>query len=146
MSGAKCVRKSCNFRIASVNGRSSRWRCGNCKQAARAKVCCRRCWRIAPRSGRVDNVVFDTSAWLALAEGEAGADEVERQVAAAWLGTVSLHASFVSLTELQYIRTNEADADSADRLITWVKQQPVRWLHSDEALCGAAAKLKAAHK
>lgn len=31
-------------------------------------------------------------------------------------------------------------------MIAWVKQQPVHWLHSDEALCSEAAKLKAAHK
>ncbi len=94
----------------------------------------------------MDNVVLDTSAWFALAESEPGADEVEAQVAAAWLGRVSLHASFVSLAELQYIRTQKQGAESAAGLISWVKQQPVHWLHSDEALCEAAAKLKAAHK
>ena len=90
--------------------------------------------------------MLDTSAWFALAESELGADEVEAHVAAAWLGLVSLHASFVSLAELQYIRTNEQGADSAQKLIAWVKQQPVHWLHSDEALCDEAAKFKAAHK
>ena len=94
----------------------------------------------------MDNVVLDTSAWFALAESEPGADEVEAYVAAAWLGSASLHSSFVSLTELQYIRTNEQGAESAAKLVAWVKQQPVQWLHSDEALCGEAAKLKAAHK
>ena len=94
----------------------------------------------------MDNVVLDTSAWFALAESEPGADEVEAYVAAAWLGSASLHSSFVSLTELQYIRTNEQGAESAAKLVAWVKQQPVQWLHSDEALCGEAAKLKAGHK
>ena len=94
----------------------------------------------------MDNVVFDTSAWFALAESEPGADEVEAHVAAAWLGRASLHSSFVSLTELQYIRTNEQGAESAAKLVAWVKQQPVQWLHSDNALCGEAAKLKADHK
>ena len=36
--------------------------------------------------------------------------------------------------------------ESAAQLIAWVKQQPVRWHHSDDALCDEAAKLKAAHK
>ena len=94
----------------------------------------------------MDNVVLDTSAWVALAESEPGADEVEAHVAAAWLGRESIHSSFVSLTELQYVRTNEQGAESAARLVAWVKQQPVQWLHSDDALCGEAAKLKAAHK
>jgi len=90
--------------------------------------------------------MFDTSAWFALAESEPGADEVESYVAAAWLGNAFIHSSFVSLTELQYIRTNEQGADSAAKLVAWVKQQPVQWLHSDDTLCGEAAKLKAAHK
>lgn len=94
----------------------------------------------------MDNVVLDTSAWFALAESEPGADEVEAHVAAAWLGNTSIHSSFVSLTELQYIRTNEQGAESAAKLLAWVKQQPVQWLHSDDALCSEAAKLKAAHK
>ena len=94
----------------------------------------------------MDNVVLDTSAWFALAESEPGADDVEAHVAAAWLGRVAIHSSFVSLTELQYIRANEQGAESAASLVAWVKQQPVQWLHSDDALCGEAAKLKAAHK
>ena len=94
----------------------------------------------------MDNVVLDTSAWLALAESELGAGEVEAHVAAAWLGRASIHSSFVTLTELQYIRTNEQGAESAASLIAWVKQQPIHWHHSDDALCGEAAKLKAAHK
>ena len=94
----------------------------------------------------MDNVVLDTSAWFALAECELGADEVEAHVAAAWLGRVSIHSSFVSLTELQYIRTNEQGAESAASLVAWVRQQPVQWVHSDDVLCGEAAKLKAVHK
>jgi predicted nucleic acid-binding protein len=94
----------------------------------------------------VNNVVLDTSAWFALVESEPGADEVEAHVAAAWLGHGCIHASFVSLTELQYIRTNEQSAEAAAQLVAWVKQQPIRWLHSDDALCEEAAKLKAAHK
>ena len=91
-------------------------------------------------------MVFDTSAWIALAESEPGADEVEAHVAAAWLGRASIRSSFVTLTELQYIRTNEQGAESAANLMAWVKQQPVQWMHSDDALCGEAARLKAAHK
>ncbi len=90
--------------------------------------------------------MLDTSAWFALAENEAGAETVETFIADAWLGQVSLHGSFVSLAELQYIRTNEQGAESAGKLVAWVKLQPVHWHHSDEALCGEAAKLKAAHK
>lgn len=94
----------------------------------------------------MDNVLLDSSAWFALVECEPGADEVEAHVAAAWLGLVALHASFVSLTELQYIRLNERSPDSADELLAWVKKQPVQWLHSDAELCCEAAKLKAAYR
>ena len=95
----------------------------------------------------MDNVmVIDTSAWFTLAEAEAGADQVEAYMAEAWLGRITAHASFVSLTELEYVRTREQGPEAATELIAWVKQQPVRWHHSDDALCSAAAKLKAAHQ
>ena len=70
----------------------------------------------------MDNVVvLDTSAWFTLAETESGAEQVEAYVADAWLGRVSVHASFVSLTELQYIRAKEQWAESVGKLVTWVK-------------------------
>lgn len=91
-------------------------------------------------------MVLDTSAWFTLAEAEAGADKVESYLAEAWMGRVAAHASFVSLTELEYIRTREQGPESAAELIAFVKKQPVTWHHSDDALCSAAAKLKAAHR
>jgi len=94
----------------------------------------------------VDVFVLDTSAWIAFNEAETGASEVEAILAGAWLGQVEVHASFVTLTELEYIRTQERDAQQAAELLAFAKAQPVRWHHSDEALCSAAAKLKAAHR
>ena len=93
-----------------------------------------------------ERFVLDTSAWLALNEKENGADEVESILAKAWLGEVELHACFVTLTELEYIRTQERDAEQAGELLGFARSQPVTWHHSDDALCSAAAKLKAAHK
>jgi predicted nucleic acid-binding protein len=90
--------------------------------------------------------VLDTSAWIALEEQEPGADEVEMILTKAWLGEVMVHSSFATLTELEYIRTQERDARQAEDLLLFAKAQPVQWLHSDEALCGSAARLKAAHK
>ena len=90
--------------------------------------------------------VLDTSAWVALDEGEAGAGVVESLLAEAWLGRAEVHASFVTLTELEYIRTRERDAQQAAELLSWAKAQRVTWHHSDDAWCGAAAKIKAAHK
>ena len=93
-----------------------------------------------------ERFVIDTSAWLALDEAEPGAGEVEALLAESWLGQAEVHASFVTLTELEYIRTQEQDAAQAAELLSWAKSQPVTWHHSDDALCGMAAKLKAAHK
>ena len=61
-------------------------------------------------------------------------------------GEATLHSSFVSLTELEYITTQKFGADKARELLESVEDKPVRWHQSDRALCGEAAKLKAAHK
>lgn len=93
-----------------------------------------------------ETVVLDTSAWIALDEKEPGADQVEALLADAWLGQKELHGSFATLTELEYIRTQERDAQQATELLAFVKSQPVKWHHTDDGLCSRAAKLKAAHK
>ncbi len=93
-----------------------------------------------------ERFVLDTSAWLALDEKEPGAEEVEAVLAKAWLGEAELHACFVTLTELEYIRTQERDAVQAAELLEFARTQPGTWHHSDDALCSTAAKLKAAHK
>ena len=91
-------------------------------------------------------LVLDTSAFIALDEREPGAEEVEAILAKAWLGEAEVHASFATLTELEYIRTQERDAQQATELLAFAKSQPVKWHHTDDALCSEAAKLKAAHK
>ena len=90
--------------------------------------------------------VLDTSAWIALEEQEPGAAEVEAILAKAWLGEAEVHASFATLMELEYIRTQERDGRQAAELLLFARAQPIQWLHSDDALCGSAAKLKAVHK
>lgn len=90
--------------------------------------------------------VFDTSAWIALDEGEDGADRVERLLEDAWLRNATLHSSFVTLTEMEYIRTREQDAEQAAELLAFAKAQPVEWHHSDDAICHEAARLKSLHK
>ena len=92
------------------------------------------------------DTVLDTSAFLALLEQEPGADEVKRHIAAAIEGLAALHASFVSLTEVEYISTQERGQEIADARIADLRAMPIRWHHSDGAMCSAAAKLKAAHK
>ena len=50
-----------------------------------------------------ETFVFDTSAFIALDEREPGAAEVEAILSRAWLGEVEVHASFATLTELEFL-------------------------------------------
>lgn len=93
-----------------------------------------------------DSIVLDTSAFLTLTGEEPGADVVQRFITDGIAGQASLHASFVSLTEIEYITFQEEDEQSARQRLADIKALPIQWLHSDEALCSAAAKLKAVHK
>jgi predicted nucleic acid-binding protein len=93
-----------------------------------------------------DAVVLDTSACFALLENEAGADRVETYLIEAREGRAAVHASFASLTEVEYIILQERNAADAAAVLGKMKAWPVRWHHTDELLCSEAAKLKAAHK
>jgi predicted nucleic acid-binding protein len=91
-------------------------------------------------------LVLDTSACFAFLEDEAGADVVESFLVEAKEGRRVIHLSFATLTEVEYITTQERSAADAAAALAKMKVWPIQWLHSDEALCGEAAKLKAAHK
>ena len=91
-------------------------------------------------------LLLDTSDWLTWLQNEPGADEVEAYFEVAMDGVAMLHSSFVWLTELEYLTTQKFGADKAMELLEFVEDKPVRWHQSDRALCGEAAKLKAAHK
>ena len=65
---------------------------------------------------------------------------------AAIAGGIQLHASFVSLTEVEYITLQEEGQQVAEERLAEFKALPVQWHHSDDVLCSAAAKLKAAHQ
>jgi len=91
-------------------------------------------------------VVLDTSAIFALLEDEAGAEIVEKHLFEAKTGTVLIHGSFVTLTELEYIMIQERGATDAACALAIIKAWPVNWHHSDDADCAAAAKLKAAYR
>ena len=93
-----------------------------------------------------ERAVLDTSACFALLENEAGADIVEAHLLEARAGRASLGASFATLTEVEYIVTQERGATDALDAIEKMKAWPVQWHHSDDAMCSAAAKLKAANR
>ena len=91
-------------------------------------------------------IVLDTSACFALLEDEGGADVVETTLFAASTGRVTIHGSFVTLTEVEYITLQERGEEDAARALATLKAWPIDWHHSDPDVCSAAAKLKAAHK
>lgn len=93
-----------------------------------------------------DAVVFDTSAFLTLTGEEPGADTVQQFITDALAGAIQLHASFVSLTEVEYITRQEEGEETARQRLADLKALPIHWHHSDDALCSETAKLKAAHK
>ena len=93
-----------------------------------------------------DAVVLDTSAIFAFSQVEPGEEIVGQYLEDAVEGRVELHGSFVTLTELEYMTTQRHGEARAQYLLRDVKSWPVRWHHSDDAVCSAAAKLKAAHK
>jgi predicted nucleic acid-binding protein len=90
--------------------------------------------------------VLDTSACFALLENEPGAQEVEDRLLAARAGRLKLHASFVTLTEVEYIITQERSAADALQAMVKMRAWPLQWHFADEALCSEAAKVKAAHQ
>jgi predicted nucleic acid-binding protein len=91
-------------------------------------------------------VVLDTSACFAFLENEPGADVVEMILLDAREERVAVHASFASLTEIEYIIIQERSAADATAALVNIKGWPVRWHHTDDDLCSEAAKLKAVHK
>ena len=93
-----------------------------------------------------DAVVFDTSACFAFLENESGADIVETYLFEARKKLVVVHVSFVSLTEVEYITIQERSAADATAVLAKMSGWPVRWHHTDDVLCGEAARLKAAHR
>jgi predicted nucleic acid-binding protein len=93
-----------------------------------------------------DNVVLDTSAILTLTGNEPGADEVQAYVVDAIAARIRMYGSFVSLTEVEYITSQEEGEAVARQRLADLNAMPIQWVHSDQALCSEAAKLKATHK
>lgn len=72
-------------------------------------------------------------------------ERVRELLTAAKRGDLTLFACFVSLTEVQYIKTYDDGVDKARHIMNAIRKFPILWIHSDAALCAAAAELKAAH-
>jgi predicted nucleic acid-binding protein len=94
----------------------------------------------------IDDIVLDTSAILTLTGNEPGTDEVQTFIADAIVGRIRLYGSFVTLTEVEYITTQEEGEAVARQRMADLGALPIQWLHSDAELCSAAAKLKAPNR
>jgi predicted nucleic acid-binding protein len=93
-----------------------------------------------------DSFLLDTSAFITLTDREPGFERVQDLLKAARRGETQLHACFVSLTEVRYILTHDRGQEKARRISDAIRKFPVRWHHSDDALCVAAADLKVARR
>ncbi len=93
-----------------------------------------------------DPLLLDTSAILAFIKDEPGADQVEAALLDAEAGVLLLHGCFGTLTEVDYITRQERSGPAAEQRVRDLLRLPIRWVHSDDALCSTAAKLKANHR
>jgi predicted nucleic acid-binding protein len=92
-----------------------------------------------------DPFLLDTSAFITLTDREPGVERVRELLKAAKRGELTLYACFVSLTEVQYVKTYDVGAEKARRILGDIRKFPILWIHSDDTLCAGAADLKASH-
>ncbi|MBI5140743.1 MAG: type II toxin-antitoxin system VapC family toxin [Nitrospirae bacterium] len=90
--------------------------------------------------------VLDTSALFSLIEDEDGADEVERLLQSAESGEIEIFISFVTLTEVFYVTSQERDEKTALKRINLIKRLKLTIVESNEQISIAAGKIKAANK
>jgi predicted nucleic acid-binding protein len=83
---------------------------------------------------------------MAFIEDEPGADQVQIALLEAAASGILLLSCFVTLTEVEYITRQERGEIVAEQRLRDLRDLPIRWIHSDDGLCSAAAKLKAAHR
>ena len=69
-----------------------------------------------------DAFLFDTSAFITLTDREPGVDRVRELLSAARRGEMALYACFVSLTEVQYIKTYDDGPEKARRIMNAIQR------------------------
>jgi len=69
--------------------------------------------------------VFDTSAWLALIEDEAGAETVQNVLERAALDNAKILVSFMSFMEVFYITLQERDIEEAQTRLRLMESLPI---------------------
>ena len=123
---------TCSFTCCKSGRATGRVRYNNCALTSRATM--------------ADRFLLDTSAFLTFLQGEPGAPRVLELLEKAARHEAEVFASFVSLTEVQYITFHDFGDEAAKKAIADLKCLAVSWQHSDEALCASAAEVKARHK
>jgi len=93
------------------------------------------------RPGSEEPFLLDTSAWLALMEGETGADEVERI-----LREERVILPFLVLLEVYYVSFREGGEKAADRRYALMKSLDVELLWEVDETLLTAGRFKALYK
>ncbi len=89
--------------------------------------------------------LLDTSAFLALRDNEAGADQVAKILQLASTGKVRCFGCFITLMEIFY-RVWKDEGESEGRLAyKQCMHLPVHWVHESPPLLEQAAQIKANH-
>jgi len=87
--------------------------------------------------------VLDTSALLAMREGEAGSDRVHRLIASAHKRRSVVYLSFMSRMELLYCVSASEGEHAAIEALRLVDSFPVRWVTCEPSILVEAARIKA---
>jgi hypothetical protein len=77
-----------------------------------------------------------------LTGNEPGADEVQAHLTEAIAGRAELYASFVTLTEVEYITVQEEGAVVAQQRLADLTALPIQWFHSDATATAAVFPLE----
>jgi predicted nucleic acid-binding protein len=93
-----------------------------------------------------DAFLLDSSALIAFLQAEPGARRVLQLLEQSSRGEFTIFCSFVSLAEVQYITAADFGDEAARKAIADLKKLTITWIYADDALCAAAAEVKAAHK
>jgi predicted nucleic acid-binding protein len=93
-----------------------------------------------------DNFVLDTSAVITFLENEAGADIVEELLKKAESGVINIFLSFITFTEIYYIRLQKKVKEFALERIDSLETLPAKRIDSNSKIGKIAGEFKAAHR
>lgn len=101
---------------------------------------------MAAKRARLATYVLDTSAVVALFEGEGGAATVKSLLRRARRGAARVVVSLMTTYELLYITTQERDEEEGLRRVLELRSLPIEESPLGDAIAVRAANLKANHR